>query len=178
MKGIACYLPAWEFMLSLFHNSINCGHPKKSLFWLSQIKVMWTNSRISEFPLEKALSTAMSHLWLKCFCCLLQFVRNKHERAGFQCMQTKLKSVSFQSILSEIPVGFLGFAVPFKEVNAYGISLLCVSAKQSSCISLPLSFHSAHKLWMGRYKQGTVFFTLLLRECASCKCPFTGTVLG
>lgn len=140
---------------------------------------MWTNSKISEFALEKTLSTAMSHLWLKCCCCLLQFVRNKKGRAGFQCRQIKRKvcqfSIYFEWNSSEVFFFWFCYAI---QGNAYGVSLLCVSAKQCSCISLPLSFHSAHKLWMRGYKKSTMFFMLLLRECAPCKCSFTYTVLG
>lgn len=158
MKGIACYLPAWEFMLSLFHNSISCGHPRKSLFWISQIKVTWTNSRISEFPLEKALSTAMSCLWLKCFCCLLQFVRNKQGR-GFQCKQIKHKVCQCSIYFEWNTCGFAWFCCAIQGRKClWHIFVMCIC--KAIQLYFPASnFHSAHKLWMGRYKQGVLCFS-------------------
>lgn len=178
MKGIACYLPAWEFMLSLFHNSISCGHPRKSLFWISQIKVTWTNSRISEFPLEKALSTAMSCLWLKCFCCLLQFVRNKQGR-GFQFKQIKHKVCQCSIYFEWNTCGFAWFCCAIQ-----GRKCLWRIFVMRICKAIQLYFPASQLPFCSQALNGevqarcAVFFTLLLRECASCKCPFTGTVLG
>lgn len=129
---------------------------------------MQTNSRISEFPLEKALSTAMSHLWLVAVCCSLLGI-NKGEQVFRQANQTQSLSV-FQSVLSEVPVGWFWFCCAIQGSKCLW-SIFVVPEKQCSCISLPLSFHSAHKLWMGRYKQGAMSLCCWLENC-SLQMPF------
>lgn len=132
------------------------------------MKVMWTNSRISELPLQKALSTAMSHLWsIVAVCCSLLGI-NKEEQVFRQANQTQSLLV-FILFWVKYLWDIFGFTV---QGSRCLWSMFVVSDKQSSCIPLPRSFHSAHMLWMGRYKQGTVFFMVLLRKCAPLQLPF------
>lgn len=153
--------------------------------------VVWTNSWISEFPLEKARSAAMSRIWLKCRC-LLQCIRKKQGGAGSQCnshtvyqFSAYFKSWNTYSTWNTFVSGnsvtlvcwfCVGvFFLSFKKVNTYVVSVFVICICKAIQLYFPASWLVFCSSAVNREEQTrcSISFILLLRECASCKYLFT-----